>query len=718
MLKIKSSIVQSWVKLVIVILSLPLLPGQLDEIDPMEQHATYKPLVTIEEVWKHQPNRIRSLLHALQIEPSHPDWLNPNIDPGDTLAICRSVLEHLKSVDRSWVIRAIDPMPEEEIRSIAAAILSDSVEVNGVVDRVPRHEDGTWQWDHLGPHQDAEFAYSLNAQKYLPALYLEWRQSHDAKLVQHFNLIVQDWVTQHPLPNPTDSIFLVLKDGATLDYRDIGEVQWRTLDTGRRLGAAWPQLFFGFYDSPAFSDATKLLMLASMVEQAEYLHQYHKSGHNWTTMEMNGLALVALAFPEFKKANAWSTYALDIMTKEINRQVYPDGVQTEISTKTQWVALRRFESLAVNFSQAGQSIHPKYLSRIEEMYHYLAYCMRPDGHQPLNNDSDREDLRPRVLKAAGKYGRSDWQYIATNGTKGTRPVQGPSITFPWAGISIFRSGWDRDADWSFFDIGPYGTGHQHRDKLHFSLGAFGRDLLVDGGRFTHRNYFSFDPTNWRGYFRSSFSHNVLLIDGHGQNAGPTRAEHPVVADQHFMHRNQFDFASGTFRSGFEFIDDSIEHTRSLLYLKNNTWLAIDQLVLNQPHTVTALWHLAPDLIVKEKADQVIASTAGGISISIVPLGEMDWDLSVIKGQEKPVIQGWYSPDYDVKMANPTLQFKAEINQPVTFLWLMVAQDQPPEKITAHYEVDGNVLRVSYSLARTSHQIAVPIDLDPRRIKIE
>ncbi|MFT6809603.1 MAG: hypothetical protein ACJA01_002841 [Saprospiraceae bacterium] len=147
-------------------------------------------------------------------------------------------------------------------------------------------------------------------------------------------------------------------------------------------------------------------------------------------MEMNGLALAGLPFPEFRNADTWAKYAQDVMKKEINRQVYLDGLQTELSSKTQWVALNRFETLAANFSKAGKEMSEAYYNKVEQMYDYLAYSLRPDGHQPLNNDSDRDDLKSRILKAAIKYDRPDWQWIATNGQRGTLPEGVPSITFP------------------------------------------------------------------------------------------------------------------------------------------------------------------------------------------------------------------------------------------------------------------------------------------------
>ena len=262
----------------IILSLLLLLKSQLFQHDLPQQKASYHPLVTVEQAWTSYPARIKSLLEAINSKHQGLGNYARHLQAGDTIAACQELLDHLKSVDRTWVINAIDELPMADVEAMAFALIADSVLINGVKDRIPLKTNGTWHWDHLGPHQDAEFAYSLNSHKYLPALFLQWQRSKHDLLVERFDRIVQDWVVQHPLPAPNDSIFLVLQDEATLDYRDIGEVQWRTLDTGRRLGAAWPQLFFGFLQNQSFSDASKLLMLASIAEQASYLRQYHNPG--------------------------------------------------------------------------------------------------------------------------------------------------------------------------------------------------------------------------------------------------------------------------------------------------------------------------------------------------------------------------------------------------------------------------------------------------------
>jgi len=669
-------------------------------------------LITISDLWETHPERLRSLFSSLNLNNSGLSEVQSSLQKQDTLLAARLLLDYFENVERSWVITTIDPIANEESLELANLLVHDSVKVSAGTDLIPETKDGGWVWNHTGPQQDDEFGYGLNGHKYLPALYFSWLHSSNDLYVNTFDKIIKDWVSKHPLPEKGDSVYLVLENKGGLDYRDLGEVEWRTLEAGNRLGASWPQLFYGFQQAQSFSPAARLLMLSSIEEQSSFLLNYHKQGHNWTTMEMNGLALAGLAFPEFEQAEEWSNYALNTMSEEINRQVYPDGVQSEISTKTQWVALFRFESLANNFKKAGRDISEAYLERVEDMYNYLAYTMRPDGHQPLNNDSDREDLRPRVLNAAEKFNRPDWSYIATNGKSGVEPDSLPSVVFPWGGMSVMRNGWDSLAHWSFFDAGPFGTGHQHADKLHLSISAYGKDLLVDGGRYTHQDYFSFDPAIWRGYFRSSLSHNVILVDGKGQNGGPTMVEIPLNSGVDYGHFKEFDFARGTFTDGFNEVTGTINHSRSVLYLRDQYWVVVDQIESDQPRELQALWHYAPTCKVELNGLQAVSKNPKEPNLRIVPVGSVNWDAEIISGQEAPVKQGWYSETYGKKEPNPSVVYSAKIEGPILFAWLLVPALGDVPQYSASISGSPQSLRISIQGEETAVTINYSADQPP------
>ena len=81
-----------------------------------------------------------------------------------------------------------------------------------------------------------------------------------------------------------------------------------------------------------------------------------------------------------------------------------------------------------------------------------------------------------------------------------------------------RNGWDANAHWAFFDMGPAGAAHRHVDKLHLSVTGYGRDILVDSGRFTYKG------GKWRRHFTGTSAHNTVVIDGARQNVGAPQSE--------------------------------------------------------------------------------------------------------------------------------------------------------------------------------------------------
>lgn len=631
-------------------------------------------LETVEDVWKSYPDKIRYLFERLALDKEELNQIKRSVQEGDTIKAAKELLSYYQESDSGlWLRNKIFHQIEKSDIKTANEILDDIVTLNGDSASVAHHDKPGWRWKYLGPNNDKEFGYKLSGHENLISLYKAWQHIKDEKFVKKFDSIMRDWIINNPLPAQGDSLYMVHQTSTdVLDWRDISEVSWRDIEAGVRLGATWIQMFYGFQGSDNFLPATRILMLSSIAEHIDYVKNYHKDGTNWVTIEMDGLALAGLAFPEFKQAEENVMYALNIMEEEIDNQVYPDGVQKELTSLVQWVALKRFEALADNFIGAKREIPESYLEKIVSMYNYIAYSMRPNGNQPLNSDSDLVDVRSIVLLAAEKYDRPDWTWIATNGQQGSEPEEVTSVTFPWAGIHVMRDSWIEDSNWSFFDTGPFGTGHQHADKLHLSVSAYGKDLLVDGGRYIYEDYFSFDPTSWRGYFRSSFSHNLVLVDGKGQNKYTESTEKPLQEGIDFINSSNFDFAIGTFKDGYNGVEGVAEHTRSILYVKEKYWIIVDHVRTDRPRNIQTLWHFSPSSeVVKTNGSQIVTVNPNEPNLRIIPVSENDWNIDFIKGQTEPFKQGWYSPVYGEIQHNLTAIYDLEINESVTFAWILV-----------------------------------------------
>jgi hypothetical protein len=101
---------------------------------------------------------------------------------------------------------------------------------------------------------------------------------------------------------------------------------------------------------------------------------------------------------------------------------------------------------------------------------------------------------------------------------GTHPEPLSSRALPESGYYLLQAGSPgrKDAISVAFDCGELGFGpiaaHGHADALSFTLRAFGEDILVDPGTF---DYFTY-PAD-RKYFRSTYAHNTVVVDGRDQS---------------------------------------------------------------------------------------------------------------------------------------------------------------------------------------------------------
>ena len=181
------------------------------------------------------------------------------------------------------------------------------------------------------------------------------------------------------------------------------------------------------------------------LEHARYLRKYHGTGSNWVITEMAGLLSVASAWPELREADEWRERAVRLLEEELCAQTYPDGIQKELSSNYQLAVLWHMDFVVETMHGAGIPISQPLANILEALWNCLAYSLAPDGFTPQNGDSDHaessesqiisplEAARP-ILDAAKVYRREDWVYLATQGTRGTRPDGQPSVL--WDGQTI------------------------------------------------------------------------------------------------------------------------------------------------------------------------------------------------------------------------------------------------------------------------------------------
>jgi len=525
-------------------------------------------------------------------------------------------------------------------------ILNDIFVVQNVSNQVPVLENGHRNWYYTGKNKDKEWAMISNRHHQLDTMRISYFKTGNPKYANYIDFFLRDFITAS-WPYPAKQEWGVL---------------WRGLEISFRA-KAWAKIFYQFRNTDYIRPATKLLILSSLPDHAHYNKNFHIGG-NWLAMEISGLAAVAGYFPEFKKSKEWMEYAKEKITWSSGNQTYPDGVQKELTSHYHKVALENFLEFKAICEDVDIEIPKKLENVIKKMLQYTAKTIRPNGFRILNNDGDLADDRPFIIENAKKYNIPELVYIATNGVEGIQPTTGPSYFYPWAGQLISRNGYKSDSHWSFFDIGPYGSTHQHKDKLHLSIHAYGRDFLVDCGRFSYSGVVA---DKFRKYALSSYAHNTICIDGNSQAEYEGITKKPLE-QKNYKISEAFDYASSTM-STYENIKGNISHTRSLVYVKNKFWIVTDKVISDQERKIDVNWNWHPDckVLIEGKIARTVHPNG---NLAILPITNQDFIIKSLKGEEKP-IRAWYSKEYHDYEPNINTMYSYTCKKGDVIAWLLL-----------------------------------------------
>ena len=564
----------------------------------------------------------------------------------DWVAACRALVEHCRRQPADW------PGGRRRGQAVAQAdrLLEGRITILNVDGRLARRADGGVEWLDRGPRDDREWTSYLNRHLHLRTLLHAYLETERESYLRELAGQLRDWI----LKNPYDGERSVSPD-----------MRWYSLEPANRI-LVWREVFDALRSSPRTDDATLLLLLlSSLHDHAHFLRHHHSPPGNHLLREMEGLATVAARWPEFADAGDWLGYSQQQVGLWLANQLYPDGVDRELSAFYHRIVLQRLSSYREILRHVGVELPPDSLVAVELAYDYLVRTLRPSGTMPLNNDGDLVDSRQMLRQAAARYDRPDWLHVLSHGREGGPPPAPASKLFPWAGQLVMRSGWDEDARWAFFDVGPAGKGsHQHADRLHLSVAAFGRDLLVDAGRYTYDK-----AVPWREYFRGSPSHNLILVDGRGQHLARHVVKTPLDAG-HVSLRPGLVLGRGTYDHGFAGVEGQAEHHRAVAFVEGELWIVVDRIVTDRPRALRTLWHFHPDCGVEVDGTDVVSTDAGLGNLRIASLAGPAWQVELIRGREEPEIQGWWSEAYGRKRPATAAVFSARVERTQTFVWLL------------------------------------------------
>ena len=445
---------------------------------------------------------------------------------------------------------------------------------------------------------------------------------------------------------------------------------WRTIEIGIRCAHSWPNAIHSFIQSPTFSDRDWTLIFKLVWENANRL-RLRPSGGNWLAMEMNGLAHCGVLYPFFREAAGWEQMAVERISRQLAEQVYADGFHYELTTNYHQVVIDNAAAVAGVFAKVGREGPAHLTATLERMYEVYCHIVTPEMDIPNLNDGNRFRMSEVMPLAVEQFPhRKDFQYLATNRREGEPPAfTNTQLACP--GISVFRSGWEAEDLWCFFEAGPLGFGHQHEDKLNLLLYAHGYEMITEAGRN------AYDGSPRHVYALLTGGHNGVLVDGKSQWRRPhfhpstIRLNQPAGMEWHDT--PDYALAAGTYDEGFGEELLPVTHHRRVIYVKHPTYadpyiLVIDRLQGDgNEHTYQGLWHYTDHPYTVEGCNLRLHLSD---SVTLDTLTSGFESVEVVRGQTEPFWQGWLA-DIDVNIHTPIptamLSRRAESFRAVTVL---------------------------------------------------
>jgi len=324
----------------------------------LRSQPKWQDVKSIEDVCSVYPDQMRSIFQNINLELKGLEEVKLAYNKNDIPLACANLLAYYK---RSNLVTKDLPIGTQKISTVADSVLQDIYTFQQVTGKVPHLADGHLKWVCAGPQDDIEWAWALNRHYPVNDLLKGYAATGNPKYVKYIDLFIKDWIiSSWPYPG--------VKSNTAM---------WRGLEVSSRV-KVWSHVFYELMNTGLISPATQLLMLSSLPQHAHYARNFHAQG-NWLTMEIAGLATVASSWPEFKESPAWMSYSIQTMVASMKEQVYPDGVQTELTSHYHHVALSNFNLFAEICHKTNVPLPEYYTKTLEDMWNYLAYIYNTPG---------------------------------------------------------------------------------------------------------------------------------------------------------------------------------------------------------------------------------------------------------------------------------------------------------------------------------------------------
>ena len=480
------------------------------------------------------------------------------------------------------------------------------------------------------------------------------------------------------------------------------------LNVGIRM-VNWIWAYHFFKDSPAFKKDIQIRFFKSLIFHGNHIvnnFQYGAHADNHFLGNITGLIYFGLMFPEFKQSKRWLNLGLRELVFQIEKQIYPDGVDYEMSVGYHRFVLELLLSPILLCRSNGIEMPPFVMNRLEKMFEFVMYYTKPDGTVPVIGDADDgrlhklstkimqdniklgNHLRPikvslehidhRYLLSIGAvlFNRTDFKRTAGQFHEEAFWLLGEDGLNRFAAIPTKENGLESKAfhnggfyvmrkdslylmaDCGYIGKGKYSDiGHGHNDTLSFELFAYDKTFITDCGSYVYSA-----DVHTRNEFRMTKSHNTVVVDDEeiAEIDGIWMIRDNTHPKVHAWKATDISDFWDAEHDGYKRLPSPVIHRRRIYFNKQDGyWIIKDILSGKGMHKFDWYFHFDIGIEVELEDDKTVKTRCEeGANLLLIPL-EIG-DISV------EILDGWVSKSYGVKRGAKVVRFTKNAETPVVW----------------------------------------------------
>lgn len=441
-------------------------------------------------------------------------------------------------------------------------------------------------------------------------------------------------------------------------HRAVGGEAWHPYTTSLRL-VNWLEAMRVFAGELARDGEHRAALIAGIHGQARVLAtslELDLRG-NHLLENLRALVVVSMVVPT-EEAAGWGRRAWDILRRELDEQVRPDGGHFERCPGYHVLVLQHLLDIVRWGRDAGCGTPEWLRGHVRRMLGFLRWMRTPDGRIPLLKDSTYDACPPvdQVLwEGALLLGEASclvpgmsapgWRLQALYGEGvgvGASSADAASGVCWMPQSGYFRAG-DGMGDFLVVDFGAacpdYLPGHAHADMFTFELWSGGVPWVVDSG------VYEYTEGPWRDHFRSTSAHNTVEVNGTNQSdvygAFRVGRRARVCGAESGESVGGWSIAQA-YHDGYGHL--GVWHRRVVIAGPGSCWVVVDGVSGPGAGTATSRLHLHPR----------VRLTGMGASGGNLDMGAARMHVAMDGYEACRIEDAWYSAEFGRKVRNQAL----------------------------------------------------------------